>query len=166
MDFAAFEQLVLRVLFETDVRITPAHLAYLAAIPVKLAERHLAAMAEAGSLLVRSDADGTVEYVLPHQRRRRGWPISEAPATDPLAVQNASSESPAPLSSPHTAVLLSVLVPGAGHLYAGRSAAGLSWMTITLMGYACFFLPGLVLHGLCLVSAAQTRPARVAHPMP
>jgi hypothetical protein len=25
------------------------------------------------------------------------------------------------------------------------------------MGYACCFLPGLFLHGLCLVSAAQTR---------
>jgi len=27
------------------------------------------------------------------------------------------------------------------------------------MGYACCFLPGLFLHGLCLFSAAQTRRA-------
>ena len=56
-----------------------------------------------------------------------------------------------------TAVLLSVLVPGAGHIYAGRSGAGVAWMATTLAGYACCLLPGLFLHGLCLVSAAHTR---------
>ena len=52
---------------------------------------------------------------------------------------------------------LSVLVPGAGHIYAGRSGAGVAWMATTLAGYACCLLPGLFLHGLCLVSAAHTR---------
>ena len=56
-----------------------------------------------------------------------------------------------------TAVLLSVLVPGAGHIYAGRSGAGVAWMATTLAGYACCLLPGLFLHGLCLVSAAHAR---------
>ena len=51
----------------------------------------------------------------------------------------------------------SMLIPGAGHIYAGRAGAGVAWMATTLMGYACCFLPGLFLHGLCLVSAAQTR---------
>jgi hypothetical protein len=58
-----------------------------------------------------------------------------------------------------TAVLLSVLVPGAGHIYAGRSGAGVAWMATTLAGYACCLLPGLFLHGLCLVSAAHARQA-------
>jgi hypothetical protein len=30
-------------------------------------------------------------------------------------------------------------------------------MATTLAGYACCLLPGLFLHGLCLVSAAHTR---------
>jgi hypothetical protein len=30
-------------------------------------------------------------------------------------------------------------------------------MASTLAGYACFFLPGLFLHGLCMVSAAHVR---------
>jgi hypothetical protein len=50
-----------------------------------------------------------------------------------------------------------MLVPGAGHIYAGRSGAGVAWMATTLAGYACWFLPGLFLHGLCLVSASQAR---------
>ena len=62
-----------------------------------------------------------------------------------------------PEVSSATAVLLSVLVPGAGHIYAGRSGAGVAWMATTLAGYACCLLPGLFLHGLCLVSAAHTR---------
>ena len=40
MDFDEFEQLVLRVLFETDVAITAAHVAYLGRISVRTAERH------------------------------------------------------------------------------------------------------------------------------
>jgi TM2 domain-containing membrane protein YozV len=54
-----------------------------------------------------------------------------------------------------TSVLLSMLIPGAGHIYSGRPGPGVAWMATTLMGYACFFLPGLFIHGLCLVSAAR-----------
>jgi hypothetical protein len=50
-----------------------------------------------------------------------------------------------------------MLIPGAGHIYSGRAGAGVVWMATTLMGYACCFLPGLFLHGLCLVSAAHAR---------
>ena len=53
MDFDEFEQLVLKVLFETDVPITAAHVAYLGRISVKTAERHLARMVEHGTLMVR-----------------------------------------------------------------------------------------------------------------
>src|SRR5207237_4281 len=101
MDFDEFEQLVLKVLFETDVPITAAHVAYLGRVSVRKAERHLARMVEHGTLIVRTSA--------------------------------------------------------AGLIYSGRPGAGVAWMATTLMGYACCFLPGLFLHGLCLVSAAQTR---------
>jgi TM2 domain-containing membrane protein YozV len=167
MDFEELEQLVLKVLFETDVPVTAAHIAYLGRISVRQAERHLARMVEHGTLLVRtgstasstaSSTEGVVEYYYPGRK-----PIAAASSTavgppaitliDPFLI----SLRPSP--SPITSVLLSMLIPGAGHIYSGRAGSGVAWMATTLMGYACFFLPGLFLHGLCLVSAARMRRA-------
>src|SRR5262245_30603593 len=150
MDFAEFERLVLRALFETDVPLTAVHVAYLGGISVRTAERHLARMLEEGSLLVRCNAIGQVEYYVP-DRDAFGQPGADG-------LPAAAAFRPAP-ASPVTAVMLSMLIPGAGHIYSGRSGAGVAWMATTLLGYACFFLPGLFLHGLCLVSAAHVRPA-------
>jgi hypothetical protein len=161
MDFEEFEQLVLKVLFETEVPVTAAHTAYLGRISVRTAERHLARMVEQGTLLVRtSGADGVVEYYYPGRK-----PIP--PAVTALATVGPPSivigdpflMSPRPRPNPVTSVLLSMLIPGAGHIYAGRAGTGVAWMATTLMGYACCFLPGLFLHGLCLVSAARPRNA-------
>ena len=163
MDFDEFEQLVLKVLFETDVPVTAAHVAYLGRVSVRTAERHLARMVEHGTLLVRTSAAGVVEYVYPGRK-----PLTQSTG---LAAAGALSHiGPPPISAgdsffltlrprpnPVTAVMLSMLIPGAGHIYSGRPGAGVAWMATTLMGYACCFLPGLFLHGLCLVSAAQTR---------
>ena len=162
VDFDEFEQLVLKVLFETDVPVTAAHVAYLGRISVRTAERHLARMVEQGTLNVRTNAAGIVEYVYPGRK-----PLTARVASNDLAV------GPPPISvsdggfflalrprpNPVTSVMLSMLIPGAGHIYSGRPGAGIAWMATTLMGYACCFLPGLFLHGLCLVSAAQTRRA-------
>src|SRR5262245_65931982 len=68
MDFEEFEQLVLKVLFETEVPVTAAHVAYLGRVSVRTAERHLARMVEQGTLLVRADGDGVVEYVYPGRK--------------------------------------------------------------------------------------------------
>jgi TM2 domain-containing membrane protein YozV len=164
MDFDEFEQLVLKVLFETDVPVTAAHVAYLGRTSVRTAEKHLARMVEHGTLNVRTNTAGIVEYVYPGRK-----PIAQHVAADtsfgpPPISAVATTTGDAffltalrPRPSPVTAVMLSMLIPGAGHIYAGRAGAGVAWMATTLMGYACCFLPGLFLHGLCLVSAAQTR---------
>src|SRR5205823_6044080 len=147
------------------VPITAAHVAYLGRTSVKTAERHLARMVEHGTLLVRTSAAGVIEYVYPGRR-----PIavnaagSVALATNtigppPISLGDSFFLTNRPKSNPVTAVMLSMLIPGAGHIYSGRPGAGVAWMATTLMGYACCFLPGLFLHGLCLVSAAQTRRA-------
>src|SRR6476620_4824346 len=68
MDFDEFEQLVLKVLFETDVPVTAAHVAYLGRISVRTAERHLARMVEHGTLTVRTSTAGVVEYVYPGRK--------------------------------------------------------------------------------------------------
>jgi hypothetical protein len=151
MDFAEFERLVLRVLFETNVPLTAAHIAYLGGITVKTAERHLARMAEEGSLLLRANVDGQVEYYFPGRRALGADANAEEAAT--LAAEALRRQPQSPL----TAVLLSMLIPGAGHIYSGRAGVGVAWMASTLAGYACFFLPGLFLHGLCMVSAAHVR---------
>jgi hypothetical protein len=151
MDFAEFERLVLRVLFETNVPLTAAHIAYLGGMSVRSAERLLARMAEEGSLMLRANADGQVEYYFPG--RRALGPNATAEEAANLAAEAFRREPQSPL----TAVLLSMLIPGAGHIYTGRAGAGVAWMASTLAGYACFFLPGLFLHGLCMVSAAHQR---------
>lgn len=161
MDFEEFEQLVLKVLFETDVPVTAAHIAYLGHVGVRTAERHLARMVEQGTLLVRtSGSDGVVEYYYPGRK-----PIPTevtalaAVGPPPILIGDGFLMSPRPRANPVTSVLLSMLIPGAGHIYSGRAGTGVAWMATTLMGYACCFLPGLFLHGLCLVSAARPRRA-------
>jgi hypothetical protein len=157
MDFDEFEQLVLKVLFETDVPVTAAHVAYLGRISVRTAERHLARMVEHGTLLVRTSAAGIVEYVYPGRKPLAVAMPSAQIGPPPISAGESFFLTLRPKPSPVTAVMLSMLIPGAGHIYSGRPGAGVAWMATTLMGYACCFLPGLFLHGLCLVSAAQTR---------
>lgn len=167
MDFDEFEQLVLKVLFETDVPITAAHVAYLGRTSVRTAERHLARMVEQGTLLVRTSAAGVIEYIYPGRKplaangaTHGGINVGYSTTTvgpPGISLGDSFLMTLRPKHSPVTAVMLSMLIPGAGHIYSGRAGAGVAWMATTLMGYACCFLPGLFLHGLCLVSAAQTR---------
>ena len=152
MDFDEFEQLVLRVLFETDVPITAAHVAYLGRISARMVEH--------GTLIVRTSAAGIIEYVYPGRKPIQAsghLPTTTAIGPPPISIGESFFLTARPKHSPVTAVMLSMLIPGAGHIYSGRPGAGVAWMATTLMGYACCFLPGLFLHGLCLVSAAQTR---------
>jgi hypothetical protein len=172
MDFAAFERLVLEVLFETRDPLTAPHLAYLGGISVGRAERYLGRMVEEGSIIPRLGAQGVVEYVFPGRRNLEVKPRDARRRLEAAAPGlrdggdrgddhgEGTEEIASEAVSSATAVLLSVLVPGAGHIYAGRSGAGVAWMATTLAGYACCLLPGLFLHGLCLVSAAHAREPR------
>jgi len=165
MDFEEFEQLVLKLLFETEVPVTAAHTAYLGRLSVRGAERHLARMVEQGTLLVRTGAEGVVEYYYPGRKPLvpPGGVGSSYPAAGfaagppPIVIGDPMLQPLRNNHNPATAVLLSMLIPGAGHIYSGRAGTGVAWMATTLMGYACCFLPGLFLHGLCLVSAARMR---------
>jgi len=166
MDFEEFEQLVLKLLFETEVPVTAAHTAYLGRLSVRGAERHLARMVEQGTLLVRTGTEGVVEYYYPGRKPLVPPAVPGAPfpasgftaGPPPIAIGDPMLLQPLRNNhNPATAVLLSMLIPGAGHIYSGRAGTGVAWMATTLMGYACCFLPGLFLHGLCLVSAARMR---------
>jgi TM2 domain-containing membrane protein YozV len=57
------------------------------------------------------------------------------------------------------AALLSLIIPGAGQMYKGHVGAGLVWLIVVVIGYVAFILPGLVLHFICILTAASTAPA-------
>ncbi|MAG32710.1 MAG: hypothetical protein CL908_17660 [Deltaproteobacteria bacterium] len=54
------------------------------------------------------------------------------------------------LPSPGIAAVLSVLLPGLGHVYAGRLLAGGLWFLAVSFGYWAILVPGLLLHGLSI----------------
>ncbi len=48
--------------------------------------------------------------------------------------------------NPGIAAVLSVLIPGLGHLYSGRLAAGAVWLLATFFGYWAILVPGFLIH--------------------
>lgn len=68
---------------------------------------------------------------------------------------------PAPqVWSPGIAAILSLFIPGAGQMYKGRVGEGILWLIFTPIGYLFLILPGLILHIICIITAAQGDPHR------
>lgn len=65
---------------------------------------------------------------------------------------------PQRLWSPGVAAVLSLIIPGAGQMYKGEIGKGFLYLIITVIGYALFVIPGLILHLLCIIGAAQGNP--------
>ena len=57
------------------------------------------------------------------------------------------------LPSPGIAAVLAVLLPGLGHVYAGRLLAGALWFLGVSFGYWAILVPGLLLHAICVWAA-------------
>ena len=57
--------------------------------------------------------------------------------------------------SPGVAAVLSLVLPGAGHMYKGQVTNGLVWLLVVTVGYVALILPGLILHVCCVISAAR-----------
>ena len=57
--------------------------------------------------------------------------------------------------SPGIAAVLSLVIPGAGQMYKGKVGAGLIWLLCVAVGYAMLIVPGIILHIICIVSAAS-----------
>lgn len=60
---------------------------------------------------------------------------------------------PARIWSPGVAAVLSVFIPGLGHIYKGHIALGILYFIITVIGYAAFIVPGVLVHILVIVNA-------------
>jgi len=60
---------------------------------------------------------------------------------------------------PGIAAVLTFFWPGLGHLYAGRLAAALGWFLGTATAYWLFFVPGFLVHALCIWFAYRAAEA-------
>ncbi|MEF2147229.1 zinc ribbon domain-containing protein [Aquilutibacter rugosus] len=56
---------------------------------------------------------------------------------------------------PGIAAVLSLVIPGAGQMYKGQVGAGIVWLVAVVIGYFLLVVPGLILHLLCILSAAS-----------
>jgi TM2 domain-containing membrane protein YozV len=137
------EHRLLELAYTTNVTLTAPALAYFAPCTLTDAQRVLDRLSATDRLRMHVDDDGTIIYELP---RREALAPPRAVPPPVLRRQEAS---------PGLAAALSVVVPGAGHLYAGRPIAALMWFVAVALGYL-LILPGVFLHILCIVSAATS----------
>ena len=154
-DASAIEQRLLELAHTTEAKLTAPALAYFAPCSLEDAGRVLDDLAARDRLSMDIEDDGTVVYHLLGRQKITARPVSEGRSESPGASHGALmpiSRSPAG-PSPLLAAALSALVPGAGHLYAGRLAAALLWFVVVGIGYT-LLLPGLVLHLFSIASAA------------
>jgi TM2 domain-containing membrane protein YozV len=149
-DPSVIEHRLLDLAYTTDSVITAPVLAFYAPCSIADAERVLDRLAAENRLEIAIDEDGGVHYDLPNRQR--------IPRPGPAAMMRAP---PSAVTQPHepnagVAALLSALVPGAGQLYAGRPLAALGWFVVVSLGYVMLVVPGIILHVLCIASAAST----------
>jgi hypothetical protein len=57
------------------------------------------------------------------------------------------------LPSPGVAAVLAVLIPGLGHVYAGRLLAGAVWFLAISFAYWAILVPGFLLHAISIWTA-------------
>lgn len=55
------------------------------------------------------------------------------------------------------AALLSLIIPGAGHMYKNKPGVGFAWLIATVIGYLFYVLPGMLLHVICIIHAMSDR---------
>jgi hypothetical protein len=152
-DAAAIEARLLELAHTTDAKITVPALAYYAPCSLEDAERVLDGLAARDRLSMDVDEDdGTISYSMPGRQKLGAHrpPAAAAPVLRREAGLGPSRRA----ASPAIAALLTLFLPGAGHLYAGKVVAALLWALVVGLGYA-LILPGLVLHLFSVASAAR-----------
>lgn len=166
-DRDAIEHRLLDLAYTTDAKITTASLAYFAPCSFADAEALLDDLTARERIRMEIEDDGTIAYTLPHRGERfpRVEPaahhvpsdaIHEPPHTGLVRAVPGAVVLPALQgASPTLAALLSMVMPGAGHLYTGRWLSAVMWFVLVGLGY-WLVLPGLVLHFFCIMSAAAS----------
>jgi TM2 domain-containing membrane protein YozV len=159
-DASGIEHRLLELAHTTDAKITAAALAYFAPCSIDDASRVLDDLAARDRLTMEIEEDGTVVYHLLGRQKiaRSAPPAALQTALVPIAGSHREA-------NPLLAAVLSVLVPGAGHLYTGRIVAALLWFLVVTAGYA-LILPGLLLHLFSIASAAASAHRMNSAPPP
>lgn len=70
---------------------------------------------------------------------------------------------PAAAPAPGVAAVLSLVLPGAGTMYAGRIAAGLAWLIAVALAYLAAWPLGLLLHLVAVGAAARSARPRARY---
>jgi hypothetical protein len=158
-DASAIERRLLELAHTTDAKITAPALAYFAPCSIDDAAAVLDDLAARDRLTMEIEDDGSVVYHL-LGRQKIADPAVAAPTAAALPhTALVPIAHPRRGPSPLLAAALTVLVPGAGHLYAGRLAAAVLWFLVVSMGYV-LIVPGLVLHLFSIASAAAAARRR------
>lgn len=150
-DPGIIEHRLLQLAYETEAKITPTALAYYAHCSIEDSQAVLDNLVARDRIGMEVEDDGTLAYHIPNRHKLTPHAETKAlnvirPVSVPLAIRDGRPASPA------LAAILSLFVPGAGHLYAGRTGAAVLWFMLVGLGYF-LFLPGLLLH-VCSIGAA------------
>jgi hypothetical protein len=149
-DPAVIEHRLLDLVYTTDAVITAPLLAYYVPCKIEDAERILERLSTENRLRMEVDDDGNVFYEFPNRVRITPRPQLAISRREPsYALEMRQSPNAA------AAAVLSMIVPGAGQLYAGRPLSGVAWFALVTMGYLLLIVPGVLLHILCVASAAS-----------
>lgn len=150
-DPSAIEARLLELAHTTDAKITTPALAYFAPCSIEDASKVLDALTVKDQLSMEVDDDGVVYYEMPGRQQFKAPPVR---ALAPIVPRTIVRHQPyVHMPSPLLAGLLTLFIPGAGHLYSGKWVSAVLWFLVVGAGYT-LILPGLVLHMFATVSAA------------
>jgi hypothetical protein len=149
-DPAVIEHRLLDLAYTTDAVLTAPLLAYYVPCRIEDADRVMERLATEGRLRMEVDDDGNVFYEFPNRQRlalpKQSYALARRPPSYELEVRQPPNAA--------AAAVLSMIVPGAGQLYAGRPLSGIAWFVLVTMGYLLLIVPGVLLHIFCVASAA------------
>jgi TM2 domain-containing membrane protein YozV len=152
-DPAVIEHRLLDLAYTTDSPLSPQLLAYYAPCSIEDAEKVLDSLVAQDRLRLEVDDNGNIHYEMPNRVKIQSPRALVRMTPAPLAHRPANAA---------VAAVLSLIVPGAGHLYAGRPLSAVLWFMMVSLGYLLLIVPGVLLHILCIASAAsathQLRP--------
>lgn len=86
-----------------------------------------------------------------------GVPRPVLPAPAEYQAQPPVYYAPPKRHDPVVAALLSLFLPGVGQMYKGEVGIGIALLIGTIIGYMACVVPGIVLHIVAIVHAAQDR---------
>ena len=74
------------------------------------------------------------------------------------ALEQKKAQPKVPKWSGGVAAILSFFIPGLGQMYKGNIVAGILWFFTVILGYFLLVIPGIILHIICVFTAASGNP--------